>query len=145
MIPAKPVDRAISNIKYRLGKYYVRMDLTPSPTKVRDVEIFSTPPPSGPLRNNERPPMTKLNDHPVVLGWRHHFDSRSLVWGAQFITDKKFDMNTSKFIMSLNSLKDSLELHVFDTGSTSFIFQRAANYVSPEPETWRNNYNCNTP
>ena len=31
MIPAKPLDRAISNIKYRLGKYYVRMGLTPSP------------------------------------------------------------------------------------------------------------------
>jgi len=27
MIPAKPLDRAISNIKYRLGKYYVRMGL----------------------------------------------------------------------------------------------------------------------
>ena len=25
MIPAKSLDRAISNIKYRLGKYYVRV------------------------------------------------------------------------------------------------------------------------
>ena len=31
MIPAKPLDRAISNIKYRLGKYYVRMGLTHMP------------------------------------------------------------------------------------------------------------------
>ena len=30
MIPAKP-DRAISDIKYRLGKYYVRMGLTAPP------------------------------------------------------------------------------------------------------------------
>ena len=34
MIPPKPLDRAISNIKYRLGKYYVRMGLTALP-KVR--------------------------------------------------------------------------------------------------------------
>ena len=34
MIPAKPLDRAISNIKYQLGKYYVRMmGLTPPPPK----------------------------------------------------------------------------------------------------------------
>ena len=33
MTPTKPLDRAISNIKYRLGKYYVRMCLTPSPPK----------------------------------------------------------------------------------------------------------------
>ena len=31
MIPAKPLDRAISNRKYRLGKYYIRMGLTPPP------------------------------------------------------------------------------------------------------------------
>ena len=31
MIPAKPLDHAIFNIKYRLGKYYVRMGLAPSP------------------------------------------------------------------------------------------------------------------
>ena len=37
MTPAKPLDRAVSNIKYRLGKYYVRMGLT-------HVEIFPTPP-----------------------------------------------------------------------------------------------------
>ena len=29
MVPAKPLDRAISNIKYRHEKYYVRMGLTP--------------------------------------------------------------------------------------------------------------------
>ena len=44
MIPAKLLDRAISNIKYRLGKYYVRMGLTPSsPHKYEYVEIFPTP------------------------------------------------------------------------------------------------------
>jgi hypothetical protein len=42
MIPAKPLDRAISNIKYRLGKYYVRMGLTPHP-KVRVCRDFSNP------------------------------------------------------------------------------------------------------
>ena len=31
MIPVKPFDRTISNIKYGLGKYYVRMGLTPLP------------------------------------------------------------------------------------------------------------------
>ena len=31
MIPAKPLDRVISDIKYRLGKYYVRVGLTPPP------------------------------------------------------------------------------------------------------------------
>ena len=45
MIPAKPLDRAISNIKYRLGKYYVRMGLTPSPLKVRACKDFSNPSP----------------------------------------------------------------------------------------------------
>ena len=45
MIPAKPVDRAISNIKYRLGKYYVRMGLTPFPPKVRVCRDFSNPSP----------------------------------------------------------------------------------------------------
>ena len=30
-IPDQPLDRAISSIKYRLGKYYLRMGLTPSP------------------------------------------------------------------------------------------------------------------
>ena len=28
MIPAKPLDRAISNIKYQIGKYYVRFGST---------------------------------------------------------------------------------------------------------------------
>ena len=52
MVPAKPLDRAISNIKYRLGKFYVRMDFTPPP-KVRVCSDFSNPPspPSGPLLN----------------------------------------------------------------------------------------------
>ena len=50
MIPAKPPDRAIFNIAYRLGKYYVRMGLTPPPN-VRVCRNFSNPPPSGPLRN----------------------------------------------------------------------------------------------
>jgi hypothetical protein len=27
MIPAKPLDHAISNTKYRLGKYYVKIGL----------------------------------------------------------------------------------------------------------------------
>ena len=51
MIPAKPFDRAISKIKYQLGKYYVRMGLTPPPLKYEYVEIFPTPPTSRPLRN----------------------------------------------------------------------------------------------
>ena len=42
MIPVKPHDRAISNIKYRLGKYYVRMVLTPPP-KVIVCRDFSNP------------------------------------------------------------------------------------------------------
>ena len=45
MIPAKPLDRAISNIKYRLGKYYLRMGLTPSPCKSRVCRDFSNYPP----------------------------------------------------------------------------------------------------
>ena len=44
MIPVKPLDRAISNIKYRLGEYYVRMGLTPLPT-VRVCRDFSRLPP----------------------------------------------------------------------------------------------------
>ena len=44
MIPAKPLDRAISDIKYLLGKYYVRMGMT-SP-KVRVCRDFSNAPPS---------------------------------------------------------------------------------------------------
>ena len=55
MIPAKPLGRAISNIKYQLGKYYLRMGLTPLPPKYEYVEIFPTPPPSRALRNNEWP------------------------------------------------------------------------------------------
>ena len=42
MILAKPLDRAISIIKYRLGKYYIRMGLTPP--QVRVCRDFSTPP-----------------------------------------------------------------------------------------------------
>ena len=45
MIPAKPLDRDISNIKYRLGKYYVRVGLIPSPPKVRACRDFFNPPP----------------------------------------------------------------------------------------------------
>ena len=45
MIPAKTRDRAISNIKYRLGKYYVRMGFTPFPPKQEYVEIFQIPSP----------------------------------------------------------------------------------------------------
>ena len=56
MVPAKPLDRAISNIKYRLGKYYVRMDLTPHPPKVRVWRDFSNPPlPRDPYVINEWP------------------------------------------------------------------------------------------
>ena len=43
MIPAKQLDRAISNIKYRFEKYYLRMGM--------NGRNFSNPPPSGPLRN----------------------------------------------------------------------------------------------
>ena len=57
MIPAKPLDRAISNIKYRLGKYYVR----PPPPKVRVCRDFSSPPlPSDPYVINEWPLITLL-------------------------------------------------------------------------------------
>ena len=31
MIPTKPLDSAIYNIKYQIGKYFVRVGLTPSP------------------------------------------------------------------------------------------------------------------
>ena len=56
MIPAKPLDRAISNIKYRLGKYYERMDLTPPP-KVRGCRDFPNPAslPRDPYVINEWP------------------------------------------------------------------------------------------
>ena len=46
MIPAKLLDRAISNIKYLLEKYYIRTSLTPPPPKVRVYRDFSNPPPS---------------------------------------------------------------------------------------------------
>ena len=51
MISAKPLDHAISNIKYRLGKYYVRMGLTPPSQSKSMYRFFQTPPPSGPLHN----------------------------------------------------------------------------------------------
>ena len=54
MIPAKPLDRAISNIKYGLGKYYVRMGLTPL-SKVRVCRDFSNPLPRHPYVINEWP------------------------------------------------------------------------------------------
>ena len=61
MIPAKPLDRAISNIKYRLGKYYVRMGLIPLPPKLRVCRVFSYPsPPRGPYVINDWPPMSRL-------------------------------------------------------------------------------------
>ena len=50
MIPAKPLDHTISDIKYRLGKYYVRLDFTPSPQS-KSVEIVPTPSLSGPSHN----------------------------------------------------------------------------------------------
>ena len=58
MIPAKPLDHAISNIIYRLGKYYVRIDLNPLP-KVRVCrDIFPTLPlPRDPYVINEWPLM----------------------------------------------------------------------------------------
>ena len=40
MIPAKPLERGIYNVKYRLGEYYVRMSLTLLP-KVRVCRHFS--------------------------------------------------------------------------------------------------------
>ena len=52
MIPAKPLDPAISNIKYRLGKYYVRMGLTPQVRVCRD---FSSPLARDPYVINEWP------------------------------------------------------------------------------------------
>ena len=57
MIPSKPLDRAISNIKYRLVKYYVRMGLTPL-SKVRVCRDFSNPPsrPRDPYVINEWSP-----------------------------------------------------------------------------------------
>ena len=48
MIPAKPLAGAISNIKYRLEKYYIRMGWTPPP-KVRVCKDFFNPPPLGTL------------------------------------------------------------------------------------------------
>ena len=56
MIPAKPVDCAISNIKYRLGEYYVRMGLTPSPPRKGRVsrDFFNpSPTPRDPNVMNE--------------------------------------------------------------------------------------------
>jgi hypothetical protein len=53
MIPAKPRDRAISNIKYLLGKYYVRMGLTPTLPKVRRCRDFPTLPPQDPYVFND--------------------------------------------------------------------------------------------
>ena len=55
MIPAKPLDLAISNIKYCLEKYYIRMGLTPPP-KVRVCKDFSNPsPPRDPYVINKWP------------------------------------------------------------------------------------------
>ena len=60
MIPAKKLDRAISNIKYRLGKYYVRMGLTLYPPKVRVCRHFSNTPPRDPYVINEWPLTKKM-------------------------------------------------------------------------------------
>ena len=57
MIPAKPLDRVISNIKYRLGKYYVKMGLTLL-SKVGVSRDFSNPPLS-------RDPYV-INDWPLI-------------------------------------------------------------------------------
>ena len=48
MIPAKPLDRAISNIKYQVGKYYVRMGLSME-------RFFQPSPPQDPYVINEWP------------------------------------------------------------------------------------------
>ena len=42
MIPVNPLDRAISNIKYRLGKYYVRMGLTETRTRKPGGTLLNT-------------------------------------------------------------------------------------------------------
>ena len=66
MIPAKTFDRAISNIKYRLGKYYVTMGLTLSP-QVRICRDFSNPPlPRDPYVVNEWPLKAILNFHGYI-------------------------------------------------------------------------------
>ena len=52
MIPAKQLDRSISNIKYRLGKYYVRMGLTP-PQNKNMKRFFQPLPPRDPYVINE--------------------------------------------------------------------------------------------
>ena len=72
MIPAKPLNRVISNIKYRLGKYYVRMGLTPS-LKYEHVEIFPTPLPQDPYVINELPLMTNFNILARFLKWHYKF------------------------------------------------------------------------
>ena len=62
MIPAKPLDRVISNIKYRLGKYYIRMGLTPPFPKVRVCRDFFQPlPPRDPYVINEWYLITELS------------------------------------------------------------------------------------
>ena len=62
MIPANLLDRAISNIKYRLGICYVRMGLTPSPTIVRICKHFSNPHPRDPYVINEWPLPMQFNN-----------------------------------------------------------------------------------
>ena len=73
MIPAKPLDRAISNITYRLGKYYVRMGLTPLPKVRRVCRFFQPPPPSEPYVTNEWPLTTKSK----ILLPHHFYNSES--------------------------------------------------------------------
>ena len=68
MIHAKPLDRAISNIKYRLGKYYVRMGLTPL-HKVRECRDFSNSPlPRDPYVINKQPLTPEENPKKPQLG-----------------------------------------------------------------------------
>ena len=45
MIPAKPLDRAISDKKIPTSKYYVRMSLTPSPQSKSMQRFFQPSPP----------------------------------------------------------------------------------------------------
>ena len=79
MIPVKPLDRAISNIKNLLRKYYVRMGLTPSHPKSEYVEIFPTPLlPRDPYLINEWLLGTFTSG-----GTKGHFDS---IWFYQYVS-----------------------------------------------------------
>ena len=75
MIPAKPLDRAIFNIKQRLGKYYVRMGLTPLPQSKSMQRFFQPLLPRDPYVNNEWP----LN------GRFHVFRSSAFCFSSQYL------------------------------------------------------------